>query len=158
MKVTISHDEKEILKTAAEELISWGENEVAKRIGAKYFDEAAGEFRLGKAEKPTPDSAIMSSAYFAAAGAGRRLWYRLMGSSDSVVIDEYDVPVISQAITYAISRERIESRAVRYSQAIKTADRGTAVTDRERKKLRQSYIDGFKALVLIGSHLAMKLQ
>lgn len=158
MKVTISHDEKEILKTAAEELISWGENEMAKRIGAKYFDDAAGEFRLGKAEKPTPDSAIMSAAYFAAAGAGRRLWYRLMSSSDSVVIDEYDVPVISQAIIYAISRERIEARADRHAQAMKAADGGTAIKARERNRLKQSYIDRFKALAPIGSHLAMKLQ
>ncbi len=158
MKLTISDDEKKILKTAAEELIAWGENEMAKRIGANYLDEAAGEFRLGEMEKSSPRNSITSAAFFAAAGAGRRLWYRLMNSSDSVVIDEYDVPVISQALFYAISKERIAARADRYVHIMKATEAGSIITDKERKKWRRKYIADFKPMARIGFQLAMKLQ
>jgi len=158
MKLTISDDEKKILKTAAEELIAWGENEMAKRIGANYLDEAAGEFRPGEMEKTSPGNSITSAAFFAAAGAGRRLWYRLMNASDSVVIDEYDVPVISQAVFYAISKERIAARADRYVHIMKATDSGSVITDKERRKWKRKYIADFKPLARIGFHLAMKLQ
>lgn len=158
MKLVISDDEKKILKTAAEELIAWGENEMAKRIGAEYLDEAAGEFRQGKLEKPSPENSITSAALFAATGAGRRLWYRLMKSSDSVVIDEYDVPVISQAVFYTISKERIAARAERYVHIMKAADSGSLITEKERKKWKRKYISDFKPLAKTGFGLAMKLQ
>jgi hypothetical protein len=158
MKLTISDDEKKILKTAAEELIAWGENEMAKRIGANYLDESAGEFRPGEIEKPSPHNSITSAAFFAAAGAGRRLWYRLMNASDSVVIDEYDVPVVSQAIFYAICKERIAARAERYVHIMKAADSGSDITEKERKKWKRKYIADFKPLARIALRLAMKLQ
>jgi hypothetical protein len=161
MKLTISDDEKKILKTAAEELIAWGENEMAKRIGANYLDEATGEFRPGEPGemgKTSPDNSITSAAFFAAAGAGRRLWYRLMNSADSIVIDEYDVPVISQAVFYAISKERIAARADRYVHIMKATDTGSDITDKERKKWKRKYIADFKPLARIGFQLAMKLQ
>ncbi|MEN6463689.1 MAG: hypothetical protein ABFD62_00765 [Syntrophaceae bacterium] len=158
MKLAINDDEKKILKTAAEELIAWGENEMAKRIGAEYLDEAAGEFRRGELEKTSPQNSITSAALFAATGAGRRLWYRLMNSSEDIVIDEYDVPVISQAIFYAISKERIAARADRYVHIMKATDSGSVITDKERKKWKRKYITDFKPLAKIGFHLAMKLQ
>lgn len=158
MKLTISDDEKKILKTAAEELIAWGENEMAKMIGATYLDEAAGEFRPGELQKNSPQNSITSAAFFAAAGVGRRLWYRLMKSADSIVIDEHDVPVVSQAIFYAISKERIDARADRYVHIMKATDSGTDITDRERKKWKRKYVAEFKPLARIGFQLAMKLQ
>lgn len=158
MKLTISDDEKKILRTAAEELIAWGENEIAKRIGADYLDEAAGKFRPGELEKSSPDNYIASAAFFAAAGTGRRLWYRLMKSSESIVIDEHDVPVISQAIFYAISKERIDARAERYVHIMKASDSGAEITEKERKKWKRKYTTDFKPLARVGFQLAMKLQ
>lgn len=158
MKLTISDDEKKILKTAAEELIAWGENEMAKRIGANYLDESTGEFCSGELEKSSPRNSITSAAFFAAAASDRRLWYRLMDSSGFVVIDEYDVPVISQAVFYAISKERIAARADRYVHIMKATDTGSDITEKERKKWKRKYIADFKPLARIGFRLAMKLQ
>ncbi len=157
MKLAITDDEKKILKTAAEELIAWGENEMARRIGAEYLDEAAGEFRRGESEI-SPRNSITSAALFAATGAGRRLWYRLMNSSGAVVIDEYDVPVINQAIFYTISKERIAARAERYVHIMKATDSDSIITEKERNKWKRKYIADFKPLAKIGFHLAMKLQ
>lgn len=157
MKLTINDDERKILKTAAEELIAWGETEMAKRIGANYLDEAAGVFRRGEKGKTSAPNSITSAALFAATGAGRRLWYRLMNSSNAVVIDDHDVPVISQAVFYAISKERIAARAERHVHMME-ADSGPAITDKERKIWKRKYISEFKPLARIGFQLAMKLQ